>query len=658
MLTARQKAQHFLDREREFRLGALLTEQSHPKTVTLSQTIQRDTAGGIRILQTVDEDLLPVAERVLASEPFARLKEAFLRAWREGKRIFLSGCGATGRLCILLEAAWRRFWQSLEEAHPGVAGRFPSLEDSVGSVMTGGDYALIRSVESFEDYPSFGRHQILEAGVSAGDVVVAITEGGETSSVIGTAWQGLASGAEVFFVCNNPLDVLARHVERSRQIIEEPRITKLELASGPMALAGSTRMQATTSELLIVGAALESALIQHWQDHLSPEALETLVRRGSPDPAGRPTARSPKGQTPPGDLPVRRTGSVGRPSPNPVRRTGSDLPVRRTGSVGRPSPNPVRAYLARFAQLLADLSAPEAVEALARFVEFEEGAYRAGGAVTYLADGYLLDIFTDTTERSPTFMLPPFRQWDDPTSPRSWAFVKDPRFPTPEAWRRALGRPPRGLDWDAATYRKLGASEAFLQNPPRLDTPEVLKFLIGQEDDPSRYSHWADAAVLVLVGSEVEELTSPDHPFLTAFQALARPFPCRAALCVGPPAVPAGVVETAFHVPCDLPESPLKLWDHLALKLVLNTVSTATMARLGRVVGNWMAHVEPTNKKLIDRGTRLVAELAGVDYETACYALHETMEELAHWAPGDPKPSPVARTIERLKAGRGRKGEG
>jgi hypothetical protein len=45
-----------------------------------------------------------------------------------------------------------------------------------------------------------------------------------------------------------------------------------------------------------------------------------------------------------------------------------------------------------------------------------------------------------------------------------------------------------------------------------------------------------------------------------------------------------------------------------------------------------------------------VAEIAGVDYRTACYALHETIEELTRTLPpGAEKPSPVARTIERLR---------
>ena len=60
--------------------------------------------------------------------------------------------------------------------------------------MAGGDFALIKAVEGFEDFTQFGAKQIesvLPSGVREGDVVFAITEGGETSFVIGTAWQGL-----------------------------------------------------------------------------------------------------------------------------------------------------------------------------------------------------------------------------------------------------------------------------------------------------------------------------------------------------------------------------------------------------------------------------------------------------------------------------------
>ena len=69
-------------------------------------------------------------------------------------------------------------------------------ESRAESVMAGGDYALIKSVEGFEDFALFGRKQIAELGVASGDMVFAITEGGETSFVIGTAWQGVEVGPE------------------------------------------------------------------------------------------------------------------------------------------------------------------------------------------------------------------------------------------------------------------------------------------------------------------------------------------------------------------------------------------------------------------------------------------------------------------------------
>lgn len=55
-----------------------------------------------------------------------------------------------------------------------------------------------------------------------------------------------------------------------------------------------------------------------------------------------------------------------------------------------------------------------------------------------------------------------------------------------------------------------------------------------------------------------------------------------------------------------------------AQKLVLNMISTATMIRLGHVKGNKMFDMELTNKKLVDRGTRMImGETDITDYEYA-----------------------------------------
>lgn len=54
-----------------------------------------------------------------------------------------------------------------------------------------------------------------------------------------------------------------------------------------------------------------------------------------------------------------------------------------------------------------------------------------------------------------------------------------------------------------------------------------------------------------------------------------------------------------------------------AQKLVLNMLSTATMIQLGRVKGNKMVDMQLSNAKLVDRGTRMIMDEIGVDYETA-----------------------------------------
>lgn len=54
-----------------------------------------------------------------------------------------------------------------------------------------------------------------------------------------------------------------------------------------------------------------------------------------------------------------------------------------------------------------------------------------------------------------------------------------------------------------------------------------------------------------------------------------------------------------------------------AQKLMLNMLSTAVMIRLGRVEGNRMVNMQLTNDKLVDRGTRMVAETTGLDAEHA-----------------------------------------
>lgn len=60
-----------------------------------------------------------------------------------------------------------------------------------------------------------------------------------------------------------------------------------------------------------------------------------------------------------------------------------------------------------------------------------------------------------------------------------------------------------------------------------------------------------------------------------------------------------------------------------ATKMVLNMISTATMIRLGKVYGNLMVDLMAVNDKLVDRGTRIIQKLTGLEYNEAQKKLFE-----------------------------------
>ena len=65
-----------------------------------------------------------------------------------------------------------------------------------------------------------------------------------------------------------------------------------------------------------------------------------------------------------------------------------------------------------------------------------------------------------------------------------------------------------------------------------------------------------------------------------------------------------------------------------AQKMVLNMLSTASMARLGHVYENLMIDVILTNKKLAGRALRLLAEASGRDLSAARHALRQSKDDL------------------------------
>jgi N-acetylmuramic acid 6-phosphate etherase len=517
-------------------------------------------------------------------------------ALRNGGRIFFTGCGSTGRLSIQLISLWRDFWQRAERgtlSTPQGVRRVATQdwEDRAFPVMAGGDFALIKAVEGFEDFTDFGKKQIGDLGVRGKDVVFAITEGGETSFVIGTAWKGVEVGAKVYFVYNNPDDVLCEHVQRSREVIQDPRIEKINLTTGPMAITGSTRMQATSIQLAVLVTVLELVVCD-------------LVRGDRTEAANSDDAK--------------RLAFQDR------RQLVFNLKQRL--------------MVEPLAALLETLKSPDVLSQLARLVALEESVYRAGRKNNYFADCVGIDMLTDTTERSPTYCTPPFRKFDDTTATESWAFLYLPYSDSLTAWERVCKRKPKCVEWAEKEVRELVGEEKLARTMEiirKISQAELMRFRLGLDGIKNRPLGPGDSAVGLLVEAEKNSLLAADGFHRKQLEAAKGAGAKIGLIYFGSSESVREVREflaewspdcVAVLVPA--PQSDLVLDGVLrvGVKLLLNALSTCTMVRLGRVMGNYMIWVVPSNLKLIDRSTRYIQRLTNLSYEEANHLLFEVIE--------------------------------
>ena len=396
-------------------------------------------------------------------------------------------------LSLTLEYLWR-------EQNPG--------DERVQAFMAGGDVALVHSIEGFEDFPEYGAKHLMQMGFTDNDLLICTTEGGETPYVIGAAEKAAEiSRYKPYFLYCNPDEVLVNTVERSRRVIENPKIEKINLCVGPIALAGSTRMQASTVLQLAVGLAVLSE-----NESTLSETMEQTKR-----------------------------------------------------AIGQAN-----------------------VEYLCDFIKKESDLYLRGENVLYQAHDYAITVFTDTTERAPTFSLMPFENELSNRTPSLSYIVLPTARDRNEAWHRLLNRSPRPLDWSGVNAM---TSPSYLSS-----------FDFGQSGIPARQRRLKDRMQV---------------PFRIKKESGG---------------IQLELDDIKAELPLSLGWAPLT--EHLLLKTHLNIHSTLVMGRMGRYINNLMTWVYPNNGKLIDRAVRYVLYLLhddgydGISYEEATYQLFSELESL------------------------------
>jgi N-acetylmuramic acid 6-phosphate etherase len=574
----------YVKNKTQFQLHTLLTEQRHPKTWDLSERIQKDCESGLRLLFSVDEDIVEKLESLSREkETLEQASQAVENALLSRQKIYIYGCGATGRLAKQMESTfWRPLWQKAKKkkriwskikSHLG-----DSIENQLIGEMTGGDRALISSLEGFEDLQLIGRLQLADRKVEKGDVVICVTEGGETSSVIGTilaaldqwraAWPYEPEKAreKLYFIYNNP-DERLRPFDRSRRVLDEDGITKINLTTGPQAITGSTRMQATTIETFVVGNILQQALDRSLRKFLSRKEMAYLGFKSEV-------------------------------------RLGDKL----------------KEFSYILQQVRANLSD------IAKFTQLEADTYQRGNFSTYFARKGLITVFIDSTERSPTFRLFPLDTVKQEKR-KSWIQVWTPAANLEDAWQAFLGRPFRGLSSEFYKkpfeeqiddfYLKKAALESL--KDAGNDQQFLYDFSFADFNLKNRQPSPGDLGVAVLISPEERELGRKKSDFRRFVELFSEKGASVALILITDkptkkisklirkiPEGEDGGKKAVVAVNIESENDPLGINQRIALKILLNAHSTGVMARLGKVIGNTMTNVSPSNLKLIGRATYLV----------------------------------------------------
>ncbi|NNF39639.1 MAG: N-acetylmuramic acid 6-phosphate etherase [Gemmatimonadetes bacterium] len=126
--------------------------------------------------------------------------------------------------------------------------------------------------------------------------------------------------------------------------------------------------------------------------------------------------------------------------------------------------------------------------------------------------------------------------------------------------------------------------------------------------------------------------TSGTTPFVHGALARARELGARTGILLCTPPAPAlrekHDVVIAPLVGPEVVTGSTRMKAGTATKLVLNTITTAAMVRLGKVYGNSMVDLQVTCAKLQDRAERMLVDLLGVDRPSAQALLHAAAGEV------------------------------
>jgi N-acetylmuramic acid 6-phosphate etherase len=196
----------------------------------------------------------------------------------------------------------------------------------------------------------------------------------------------------------------------------------------------------------------------------------------------------------------------------------------------------------------------------------------------------------------------------------------------------ALSQGGRLIYVGTGTSGRIAALDA-VECPPTFDTdPRMVQFIIAggpraltaavEADEDSR--ELGRKAIAKKKPTEKDVVVgvaaSGRTPFTVAAVECARAHGAMTVAVVCNPKSPLGKaahVAIVAEVGAEVVAGSTRMKAGTAEKMILNTLSTGAMARLGYVYGNLMVNVSPKNSKLAERGVGILEEAAGLERRAA-----------------------------------------
>ena len=243
----------FWEQQEKFCSHPLETELPNAETHNLSTLAKTDLIQAIKTIQNVDvKAVKKMLDYVLQLK---ELRKQINKTFKNGNRVYICGCGASGRLAVFLEYLWKQS-ASTEK------------KDNVIGFLAGGDSAMIKSLEGFEDHGDLGVKQLVKAGFKDGDLLISASASGESPFILAATEYASKTSVKPWFLHCNTNSALKGRIKN--HVIYNPNVISLSLYVGQMALTGSTRMQATTALMLGIGLPLFcSSSIEKELDYLA-----------------------------------------------------------------------------------------------------------------------------------------------------------------------------------------------------------------------------------------------------------------------------------------------------------------------------------------------------------------------------------------------------